>query len=135
MGLNADDGTRRLLQSMCALSLQLLGEARHFDTLHPVISGFFIYYAVSYYIKSCLLSFCGFFFLLASHLLASGSFPHWQDNPEGILSGKLSSPPHLPKRTHTLGLRDSLGTSVYSFLWICSEASVRRRSRPQGFHK
>lgn len=41
-----------------------------------------------------------FFLLLASHLLASGSFPHWQDNPEGILSGKLSSPPHLPERTH-----------------------------------
>lgn len=34
------------------------------STLHPVISGFFIYYAVSYYIKSCLLLFCVFFFSL-----------------------------------------------------------------------
>ena len=78
------------------------------ETSPAVISGFFIYYAVSYYIKNCLLAFFFlkcillFFFrsFLASSLPASGSFPQWEDNPESS-RGSFWSPPHLSKLIHT----------------------------------
>lgn len=65
-----------------------------------VISGFSIYYAVRYYIKSCL--FCVFFSsFLAYCRRASGSFPQWEDNPES--SQGSSDPPHTHFQTCVLG--------------------------------
>lgn len=83
--LTGDNSICRLCMYVYGGILQPLGKqssSTHCRETSPaVISGFFIYYAVRYYIKGCLLSF-SFFSFLASYLPASGSFPQWEDNPE-----------------------------------------------------
>lgn len=90
------------------------------ETSPAVISGFFIYYAVRYYIKGCLLSFSFFFFTFfflflhpTSLLLVLSLSGRIIRNP---LGKALISPSSFQTCTHThIGLRGSLGTSVYSF--------------------
>lgn len=103
--LTVDNSICRLLLCVCVRHFfQPLG--KHSSSTHcretspAVISGFFIYYAVSYYIKSSLLSFLFFFlsFLATSLLLVLSLSGRIIRNP---LGEALISPSSFRTRTHT----------------------------------
>lgn len=105
------------------------------ETSPAVISGFFIYYAVSYYIKNCLLAFCFLFFFYLiiffsalflrppSRLLVLSLSGRIIRNPLGEAFDLPLIFPNSYTPTQTSGREGSLGTSVYGFPWIGSEVA------------
>ena len=148
--LTVDNSICWLLLSVCTEAFRpALGEAQLFNTLQrdiPRCYFWFLYILCSKLLyKELPPLFLLFIYLfpLASHLPASGSFPQWEDNP-GSSRGSFDLPLIFPNSfAHKrIGLRGSVGTSVYSFPWIGSEltkldifslAKAEERSA-EGFH-
>lgn len=97
------------------------------ETSPAVIFGFFIYYAVSYYIKTCLLyfSFCFFSCLFSCILTPASGFSFSGRIIRNPLGEALISPfifPNSQKNIRPNGFSGKL--RFCSFLWIWSDSTI-----------